>query len=371
MTETLRALGLASRPSFDGIDVTVVETDGDVVIAPGPLLHIPFSRDMKISLRRAVRSAQEGREGAADIGKAAGELTNAFVVAVDRFIDQENIKRTDIDVIGLGGHSVLYRAPAGGGAPGRQWRIGDGETLAEETRIDVVSDFEVADIAAGGYGAPLTPAYFRARIASMADRPECAVGVIDLSAAAHVFYAPENAAPGDLLAYDSGPCLRLLDEWTRVRPVRDGAGPGSINEEALRMMGLHPYLRLAPPKFLDRYDFNNDYLLKLSAENGAATLSAFIADCITRTEQFLPEPPGGYIVYGEGMKRAALMQTLNERLEAEIATADEAGWRSEAVAAECFAFLAVRSLKKLPLTYPKTTRVPLPTLGGVFHRAPV
>ncbi len=371
LSETLKALGIVSRPSLDGIDLAIIETDGDAFIAPGPSMHLPHNREMKIILRRAIKAAREGRDGAADIGKAAGESTAAFVGAVERLLERENIKRKDIDVIGVGGHTILHRAPSGADAPGRSWQIGDGGTIAEETRIDVVSDFRAADIAAGGYGAPIDPVYIRALIASMADRPECAVGVINLGETVRVTYAPENASASDLLAYDSGPGVSFLNEWATARALDERAPTGSINEEALRMMGLHPYLRLPPPKSIDRYDFNLDHLLKLTPEDGAATLTAFVADCVARTERYLPEPPGGYIICGEGARRSALMATLRDRLEAEVATAEDAGWRDDVLDAECFAFLGVRSLKKLPLTYPKTTRVSAPTLGGVFSRAPV
>ncbi len=371
MSEALTALGVVSRPSLDGIDLAVVDTDGDAFIKDGPCLHVPYSRDMKIFLRRAVRAAQEGRDGAADIGKAAGEVTSAIVVAVERLLECENIKRKDIDVIGVGGHTLLHRVPAGADAPGRSWQIGDGKTVAEETRIDAVSDFRTADIAAGGFGAPLDPVYFRARIAAMADRPECAVGVINLNETVRVAYVPETADAGDLLSYDSGPGLSLLDEWASLRNLDEKAQPGAVNDEALRMMGLHSYFRAPPPKSMERYAFSLDHVLKLTPEDGAATLAAFIANGIARAEKFLPEPPGGYIVVGEGARRPALMTSLRDRLEAEIATADDAGWRTDALDAECFAFLAVRSLKKLPLTYPKTTRVAVPVCGGVYWRAPV
>jgi anhydro-N-acetylmuramic acid kinase len=154
---------------------------------------------------------------------------------------------------------------------------------------------------------------------------------------------------------------------------KDGAlaRAGAVNEEALRMMLLAPYLRRHPPKSLDRYDFKLDHVMKLSPEDGAATLTAFTAACIAQSEKFLPEPPGGYIVCGGGRRNPAMMSALKERLEAKVVTAEEIGWRGDDLEAECFAYLAVRSLKKLPLSYPKTTRVPSPMRGGVYHRAPI
>ncbi|NOX95154.1 MAG: anhydro-N-acetylmuramic acid kinase, partial [Alphaproteobacteria bacterium] len=86
---------------------------------------------------------------------------------------------------------------------------------------------------------------------------------------------------------------------------------------------------------------------------------------------FLPDTPGGWIVCGGGRHNPAMMDALKDALSSEVVTAEEAGWRGDDLEAECFAYLAVRSLKKLPLSYPKTTRVPSPMQGGVYHRAPV
>ena len=111
--------------------------------------------------------------------------------------------------------------------------------------------------------------------------------------------------------------------------------------------------------------------ITLTVEDGAATLTAFTAACIAHSEKFLPDLPGGYIVCGGGRRNPAMMQALRERLEADVVTAEDAGWRGDDLEAECFAYLAVRTLKKLPISYPKTTRVPSPMRGGVYHRAPV
>ncbi len=371
MSGALTSIGVSSREDLSGIDVALIETDGDEFVASGPSLHIPFRRELKILLRRAISAAREGREGAADIGKAGGEITSAYIGAVENFLEREKIARKDVDIIGLAGHRLLHRPPSDG-AVGLSWRIGDGKTVSEETRMDVVSDFCAADIAAGGCGAPLAPVFHRALIASMADRPVCAVGVLTLeAAAARITYIPENATAGDLLAYDAGPGLLLLDDWTGLRKDDDPSRLGAVDEEALSMLLLNPYFRRPPPKSLDGYAFKLDMLLKAEPADARATIAGLIAGAIARSESFLGEPPGGYIVCGEGRTRDGVMAMLGDRLEAEIATAEDAGWRGDFLAAESFAFLAVRSLKKLPLTYLKTTRAPAPVRGGVYHRAPV
>ncbi|WP_425407861.1 anhydro-N-acetylmuramic acid kinase [Hyphococcus sp.] len=377
MSDTLTAIGLMSGTSLDGIDAAILKTDGENVVQAGPAMHVPYSRDLKIWVRRAIKAALEGRDGAAEIGKAAGEVTLAHVLAVERLLEHEKLTRKDIDVIGLHGQTILHRPSRDAAVAGRTWQIGDGRVLADETRIDVVSDFRAADIAAGGEGAPFAPVYHRALLAAMPEPPECAVGVINLGGVSNVTYAPENARAVDLIAYDCGPGNGLIDEWMELKTGEamdeDGAMAlaGTVNEEALRMMLLAPYLRRPPPKSLDRYDFKLEHVMKLTPEDGAATLTAFTAACIRDSVKFLPEPPGGWIVCGGGRRNPAIMATLKDMLDAPVVTAEEAGWRGDDLEAECFAYLAVRSLKKLPLSYPSTTRAPAPMKGGTFHRAPV
>lgn len=376
MPDALTAIGLMSGTSIDGIDAAVLTTDGDQIVEPGPALHIPYSRDLKIWIRRAIKAALEGREGAAEIGKAAGEVTHAHVLAVESLLEKSDLKRKDIDVIGFHGQTILHRPARDAGSVGRTWQIGDGAVLAEETRIDVVNDFRAADVAAGGEGAPFAPIYHCARVAAMNPPPESAVGVINLGGVSNITFVPKAARGIDLMAFDCGPGNGLIDEWVELKTGEamdeDGAlaRAGTVHEETLRMMLLAPYLRRKPPKSLDRYDFKLNPVKKLSPEDGAATLTAFTAACIQKSEAFLPEPVGEWIVCGGGRRNPVMLEALRDQLKAPVKTAEDAGWRGDDLEAECFAYLAVRSLKRMPLSYPMTTRVPVPTRGGVFHRAP-
>lgn len=365
-----------SGTSLDGIDAAVLTTDGETVVEPGPAIHVPYSRDLKIWIRRAIKAAMEGRDGAAEIGKASGEVTHAHVLAVESLLEKEGLKRTDIDVVGFHGQTILHRPARDAGSTGRTWQIGDGRVLAEEIRIDVVSDFRAADIAAGGEGAPFAPIYHCALVGAMSPKPTRAVGVVNLGGVANITYVPKGARGVDLIAFDCGPGNGLIDEWAELKtgePMdKDGAlaCAGVVHEDVLRMMLLAPYLRRKPPKSLDRYDFKLDHVKRLSPEDGAATLTAFTAACVQKSEAFLPEPVGEWIVCGGGRRNPTLMDALRKRVHTPVRTAEDACWRGDDLEAECFAYLAVRSLRKLPLSYPMTTRVPAPMRGGVFHRAP-
>jgi anhydro-N-acetylmuramic acid kinase len=365
-----------SGTSIDGIDAALLRTDGESILEPGPALHRPYSRDLKIWIRRAIKAALEGRDRAADIGKAAHEVTLAHAAAVEALLEKADLKRKDIDVIGFHGQTILHRPGRQPGDMGRTWQIGDGAVLAQETRIDVVGDFRSADIAAGGEGAPFAPIYHCALLSSMRLPPDHAVGVVNLGGVANITYAPRGARGPDLIAFDCGPGNGLIDQWVELRTGasmdRDGAlaKAGAVNEEALRMMLLAPYLRRKPPKSLDRYDFKLDHVKGLSPEDGAATLTAFTAACIETSQSFFAEPVGAWIICGGGRRNPAMMDALRRRLAAPAQAAEEVGWRGDDLEAECFAYLAVRSLKKLPISFPGTTRAPAPMRGGVFFRAP-
>ena len=374
MSDVLTSIGLMSGTSLDGIDAAILKTDGGDVVEAGPAIHLPYNRDLKIWIRRAIKAALEGRDGATEIGKAAGEVTLAHVEAVELLLEKAGVKRANIDVIGFHGQTILHQSARAPGSIGRSWQIGDGSVLAKETHIDVVADFRAADIQAGGEGAPFTPIYHRALVSALENAENHAVGVLNLGGVANITYVPQNARGIDLLAFDCGPGNGLLDEWTSLKtgePMdKDGAlaRAGFVQSDILRMMLLAPYLRRKPPKSLDRYDFKLDSVMGLSPEDGAATLTAFTAACVRTALDYLPEAPGEWIVCGGGQHNPALMEALEAALEMPVQTADAIGWRGDALEAESFGYLAVRSLKRLPLSYPNTTRVPEPKCGGVFYR---
>jgi anhydro-N-acetylmuramic acid kinase len=371
----LTAIGLMSGTSLDGIDLAILKTDGENFIEHGPTHSFPYSRDLKIFVRRAIKAAQEGRDGAADIGKASGEVTEAHAIAVAELLDKAGTKRTAIDVIGFHGHTLLHRPKRSEETVGRTWQIGDGKTVAEETKIDVVSDFRAADVAEGGEGGPLSPVYYAALVRAL--QPKNAVGVINLGDASTVTYVPPGGGNLDLVAFDCGPGDDLVNQWMEMKAGMAAdessamARVGKVHTDILRMMILNPFIRRKPPKTLAHHDFKIDPVLGLSLADGAATLTAFAAACVRASVPLLPSAPGDWIVVGPGRRNSAMMEALRKALDGEVHEAESVGWRGDALEAECLAYLAVRSLRKLPLSFPKTTRVPRPMRGGAHHRAPV
>ena len=130
----------------------------------------------------------------------------------------------------------------------------------------------------------------------------------------------------------------------------------------------HPYFQQKPPKSLDRNDFDASPTDALPLADALATLAAFTADSVARGAEHLPGRPALWVVAGGGARNPTLLRMLRERLAAEVRTADEVGLSADALEAQAFAVLAVRSLKGLPLTYPGTTGAPRPMTGGVLAR---
>lgn len=364
MPEVVKAIGLMSGTSLDGIDAAVVETDGVDVASPGPAVAVAYHPWARAMLHEALESAPLATPGnpvPQAIVKAERLITDAHIDAVKRLLAEKTIAAGQFACIGFHGQTILHRP-----AERRTWQIGDGQALANAVGIPVVNDFRAADIAAGGQGAPLVPLYHQVLARNMAPP----VAVVNVGGVANVTYI---GAKGELIAFDTGPGNAALDDWALKHtgePIdRDGklAAAGRVDAGVLEFMLGHPVFAKPPPKSLDRFDFPMAAVEGLSPEDGARTLAAFSAAAIARSQEHLPAVPRIWIICGGGRRNPVLMSELRARLQQRVITAEDAGWRGDFLEAEAFAYLAVRSLKGLPLSLPSTTGVPNPMPGGRLH----
>lgn len=363
----LRAIGLMSGTSLDGVDVALVETDGEEVQRLGPTGYRAYTEEEREFLHAALADAA-GIEGRQDrrgrLAEAEALVTRCHAEAVEAFFHDNGLSADTVDVIGLHGQTVLHRPEAG-----LTVQLGDGAALARRLGAPVVHDFRAADVAAGGHGAPLVPVFHRAL--AEANGLAAPVAVVNIGGVANVTLIGSG---GTLLAFDTGPGNALIDDWMRERtgrPLDDGgrtAARGRPDETLLAWLLVHPFFQRPPPKSLDRNWFSHRIVNHLSTEDGAATLSAFTARAIARALDYAPEPPTRWIVAGGGARNGELLRLLSYHLRTDITTADGVGWSSAFLEAQAFAYLAARSLKGLPITFPTTTGVPQPTTGGVVAR---
>ena len=367
MTGVQKVIGLMSGTSLDGVDAALLDTDGQDVVQPGPGLTLPYDRKTRSLLRDALDQARHMTRGGpvpATIAEAEHVLTQAHAEAVRALLQKAGLKPAEVSLTGFHGQTILHR-------PGQRWtwQIGDGALLARLTGIDVVNDFRSADVKAGGQGAPLMPLY-HAVLARRSGRPEPLV-VVNIGGVAQVTYI----SGGLVMAFDTGPGNAPIDDWMQRhagRPVdEDGAlaATGKVKDAALEAMLANSFFARQPPKSLDRMDFGMEAVENLSPADGAATLTAFTAASLARAREHFPQMAETWIVSGGGRHNRTLMAMLRSRVNAPVLSAEDAGWDGDALEAQGFAYLAMRSKRGLPLSLPTTTGVAQPMTGGHFWKA--
>ncbi len=382
MTYPVLALGLMSGTSADGIDAALVRTDGETVVTACGGVSLPYPPDFRARLLAACRAQTADADAA-----LAHDLTTQHAAVVHSLIKETGLTP---DLIGFHGHTIFH-APE----RGVTCQIGDGALLARLCGVDVVNDFRSADVAAGGQGAPLVPVYHRA-VTGHLPGP---LAVVNIGGVANVTWI---GADGDLLACDTGPGNALLDDWVLEHTGQafdaDGAlaRAGQVDEVLLARWLSHPYFARPAPKSLDRNSFYQEMrlaarvvgdsdseptataaerrglrrdLARLSAADGAATLTAFTARAIAAVAVFFPQPVRLWVVVGGGARNATLMEALQLAVPQQVATGAAVGLNIDLLEAEAFAYLAVRSRRGLPLSFPGTTGVREAVTGGQVHRS--
>jgi anhydro-N-acetylmuramic acid kinase len=357
-----RAIGVMSGTSMDGIDVAIVETDGDQRVSTGPGRMFEYP----VSLRRELLDliAEPARAQSDPLQDLEAAVTDAHIGAIRNFMEAASLTPHDIDVIGLHGQTVFHR-------PRQRFtrQLGLGARVAAQLGIDTVNRFRHADVASGGEGAPLVPLFHRA-LASGLPQP---LMVLNLGGVANVTYIDGDT----VIAFDTGPASALIDDFVLRRcgvPFdRDGrlAASGQADEALATAFLEHPFFECPAPKSLDRQDFQTwaKAVEALSDADGAATLAEFTIRSIAAALRNVPHPPQRWLVTGGGRHNRHLMRRLRESLAVPVDPVEDVGWDGDFLEAQAFGYLAVRSLRGLPLSLPTTTGVPHPMPGGELHRA--
>lgn len=365
------AVGLMTGTVLDGnIDVALLRTDGENIESFGAYTLAPYPQSIRALLEESLAQARqwnfEGPEP--DIfAEAEDALTRAQSAAVAALVKEAGLQLADIGVVGFHGQSVLHRAPQPGRL-GATRQLGNGRLMHEILGVPVAYDFRSADVRAGGQGAPLAAVYHKALLQTIG-ATDGRTAVLNLGGVANV---TSWDGADSLVAFDSGPANAPINDFIKSLGLgemdRDGAMAlrGQVDEERLARLLTHPYLSAPYPKSLDRFDFLASMADGLGAEDGAATLTAFTTGAVGKALDILPRRPERLIVCGGGRHNPAIMKMLGERAGVEAVPAEAVGWRGDAIEAECFAFLAVRVLRDLPISFPTTTGAPHPLTGGVI-----
>lgn len=373
----LNAIGLMSGTSLDGIDVALLRSDGETELERGPFLTVPYTDDFRQKLAQALQTAltiENRGDRPGDLAEIEIELTDLHADAVREFLETYSLRASDIDLVGFHGQTIFHNPDKG-----ITVQLGDGPRLANTLGMPVVYDMRANDTANGGQGAPLAPVYHQALSANLDPQwngltPVCFVNIGGIS---NLTYIDGENPPH---AFDCGTGNVLIDQWvyenTGEAFDKDGliGSKGQINHDI-----AHQYIEPMANKLdrgisLDRLDFKPLEKGQLSLEDGAKTLAYITAQLIAKSQDRLPQKPKLWILSGGGRLNQTIVSELHEALnispnsnENRIIKSEDIAISGDAVEAEAWGYLAIRSVKGLPLTYPTTTGVSGPCIGGVVQ----
>jgi len=353
-----------SGTSLDGIDVAILKTDGERILEFGNSTSYAYAKRHKTKLQKATRAALKW----AFIGKQPGRLSTA-----EELIDKLHILAAEhiiadnpCDIIGYHGQTVLHRPPQNG-VIGKTLQLGQGQKLADALGVPCVFDFRSADVAAGGEGAPLAPIYHKALCEFSGLKGN--IVVLNLGGVGNFTLVSKDG----MKASDTGPANGPLDSWMNQHGYdfdKDGmfSSKGKVDlaliESWLRNI---EFFRSSGPKSADRYDFDVvEDIEDMSIEDGAATLSLFCVASVQHTLLKLDLKPDQLIVCGGGRNNKFIMKMLSKMMTFPVRTAEDAGWMGDDIEAQAIAYFAVRTKLGLPISFPETTGVSKPIMGGVI-----
>jgi len=353
-------IGLMSGTSTDGADAVLARFCNGQPAEFVTDASVPMPQALRTRLL-ALNTIGENELHRAAL--AANDLAQVYAQAVEQVVNKSGISHKDIIAIGAHGQTVRHQP-----GEGYTTQLNAPAVLAELTGIAVVSDFRSRDVAAGGQGAPLVPAFHAALFSS--DQPRV---ILNLGGIANI----TALTPGcPVTGFDTGPANVLLDGWCQRHSKGEYDASGQWAASGTSHAGLlafllesEPWLRAAPPKSTGRDLFNMSWLLarlaafdtqypdaRVPPESVQATLSAFtartVADAIS---QWATHPAGGLWVAGGGAFNPVLMQDIAREVGVAVAPTDELGVPAQALEAYAFAWLAYAHCAKVPGNRPEVT----------------
>lgn len=357
---------------MDGIDIACIETDGAHYAKPIASMAIDYDAAMRATLSEGLEQAKALTHRDQRIGGLAAleeKIDAAHIKAVQQFLASDAMYGIKPDIIGYHGQTVLHRPHEG-----LTVQLGKGQALANALGIDIVYDMRANDMLHGGQGAPLAPAY-HAALGSRLDHQDAVAAFVNIGGISNVTFVGEKQDP---IAFDCGPGNALIDQWMQREaglPYDQGgliASEGAVDHATVALYLGDSFFEEKPPKSLDRFDFTLEKMPPLELSDGAKTLAVVTAEAIYKASEHTPQKPKTWVLCGGGRLNQAIVQALSDLAkqdEATVTASDALGFDGDMMEAEAWAYLAVRSLKGLPLTWPDTTGCRQAVTGGVLVKS--
>ncbi|MBE1301959.1 MAG: anhydro-N-acetylmuramic acid kinase [Alteromonadaceae bacterium] len=362
-------VGLISGTSMDGVDTVIAEITSEKVKTLA-FKTFPYPNDLLAELKSLQKPASNE---VYRLGKNDRNVGKHFADCVNALLAETNLKPADITLVGSHGQTVRHHP---NGDSGFSVQLGDANTIASMTNIDVVADFRKKDIALGGQGAPMVPAFHKA---VFADERESRV-VLNIGGIANITYLPANE-PNNVMGFDTGPGNGLMDAWCKLHTGKEyddngqWAATGQCHYPLLKSLLSLPYFKSQAPKSTGQEQFNLEWLQQLlmvqaeelSPEDVQATLVHLTSTSIADQVKALDKVDAVYVC-GGGAHNGQLMQALADALpNVKITNTQEIGISPDAVEAIAFAWLAYAYEHDLPGNVPAVTGASREAvMGGLF-----
>ena len=358
MNKRYFSLGLMSGTSGDGVDASIIESDGIDQIKGLSNNYHPYTSYLSDEIHRIkekIKNSNDLLRFSDEIESLSGKLTDFHASVVNQWF--ENIK---IDIIGFHGQTIFHNPEEK-----ISKQIGKGENLSSLTKKIVVYDFRQNDLKNGGEGAPLTPIYHKLLVKIFAKKRKIKlpVTILNIGGIANITSINKNY---EMVSMDIGPGNCLIDKWIRLNSDKSFDENGSIAragkiDKFILEQSLDSFYhnKIRKKKSFDINDFDLSFVRGLTLKNGAATLTEFTADILSK--KILDDD---IYVCGGGRKNKFLIESIKKKVKNKIKKIDDLGIDGDFIESQAFAYLAIRSYLKLPISFPETTGCKKPCTGG-------
>ena len=357
------AIGVMSGTSFDGIDISFIKSDGKSSFKPLFSKYYKYNKVLRIRLKLLSDNYTKSNQNNNDLIRINELVTNEYIKAIHNFLKE--IKNVKVDIISLHGQTIYHD-------PNRKSSIQlcDAKKINKHFMIDTVYDFRQNDICNNGEGAPLTPIFHKLINSTL--NLKGVNGFLNIGGVSNITLIKGNNI---ITAFDTGPGMGLLDnfiyEKKNILFDKNGnfSSKGKIDKNIVKKLMTDPYFTKNPPKSLDKNKFNIKVFNNNNFYDSCATLVDFSTQCIKISLINLKINIDNLIVMGGGTKNNFFMNNLKDKININIININELGMNEDFIESQAFAYLGIRRMKNLPITFPQTTRTKKSVKGGKIIRS--
>ena len=367
MNRNFFSLGLMSGTSLDGIDASIIKSDGDQVVEIIDDLYLKYDSTTKLKLKKIIDSCftkNHFLELFKKVNILEKEITLQHAKVCELIIKKNN--NIKLDLIGFHGQTILHKPQKG-----YSIQIGNSKLLSKITSTTVVSNFRENDILNGGQGAPLTPLYHQLILTKI--KSSLPAAIINIGGISNITYIEKY---DKIVSFDTGPGNYLIDQWiqTKTKQEFDKEGliakSGIVNNKLLNQLLLNSYYKKSYPKTLDVKDLNLKNFNQLNLKDGAATISMLTAKSICMAINTFKKYPKKLLFSGGGRKNKFIINNIKKNIpKSSIDLIDKYNFNGDFTESQAFAYLAIRSYLKKFITLPSTTGVKKNCTGGLIFKS--